>query len=46
MRNSSMMNLVTKGGDTWHTVYGRIEAGQHSVRAGSYTDQILVTVDF
>jgi len=44
--NSGTMNLAANGADTWHTVYGRIEAGQHAVRAGSYTDQIMVTVDF
>ncbi len=44
--NSGTMNLAANGSDTWHTVYGRIEAGQHSVRAGTYIDQILVTVDF
>ena len=44
--NSGTMNQTGNAGDTWHTVYGRIEAGQHAVRAGTYTDQILVTVDF
>jgi len=44
--NSGTMNLAANGGDNWHTVYGRIEAGQHSARAGTYADQVLVTVDF
>lgn len=44
--NSGTMNLAANGADTWHTVYGRIEAGQNTVRAGFYTDQVLVTVDF
>lgn len=44
--NSGTMNLAANGSDTWHTVYGRIEAGQNTVRAGGYSDQVLVTVDF
>lgn len=44
--NSGTLNVSANGSDTWHTVYGRIEAGQHTVPAGAYSDQILVTVDF
>lgn len=39
-------SIAPPGGTANHVYYGRVPAGQTALRAGSYSDQLLITLEF
>lgn len=43
---SDTMTLSAASTTKYYTVYGRITSNQHRLRAGSYTDSVMLTINY